>query len=135
MLGTILIVVLLLLLLGAWPAGLTAAAGAISLRHAGPGLGHRGCAGLAGPDLTPRLRALEGAKAWRKRNCSATSKPVPTVYRLAADVVRDRRFDDDERLEILRAWAGQADGARLEQIGEAIADISRRKALRDHAAE
>jgi aminoglycoside phosphotransferase family enzyme len=56
-------------------------------------------------------------------------------YRLAADVVRDRRFDDDERLEILRAWAGQADAARLEQIGKAVADITRRKALRDHAAE
>ena len=56
-------------------------------------------------------------------------------YRLPADVVRDRRFDDEERLEILRAWAGQAGAARLEQISEAIADIGRRKAPRDHAAE
>ena len=56
-------------------------------------------------------------------------------YRLPADVVRDRRFDDSERLEILKSWASQADAARAVQIGEIIADVERRLAIRNHAAE
>ena len=40
-----------------------------------------------------------------------------------------------ERLEILQAWAGENDPARVEQIGEIIADIRRRLARNDHAAE
>jgi hypothetical protein len=71
-----------------------------------------------------------------KKKLLADIKAHPgRFYRLPGDVVRDRRFDDDERLEILKAWAGDADAARLTEIGEAIADIRRRRALRDHAAE
>lgn len=56
-------------------------------------------------------------------------------YRMPGDVVRDRRFDDSERLEILQAWAREADGARTDQIEEAIADIRRRLPPNNHAAE
>jgi hypothetical protein len=56
-------------------------------------------------------------------------------YRQPGDVVRDRRFDDSERLEILQAWADEADPLQAEQIEEALADIRQRLAPRDHAAE
>jgi hypothetical protein len=56
-------------------------------------------------------------------------------YRLPGDVARDRRFGDDERLEILLAWAREADTTRAGQIEEAIADIRRRLTPNDHAAE
>jgi len=56
-------------------------------------------------------------------------------YRLPGDVMRDRRFDDGERLEILKAWIGQAEEARASEIRSVIADIQRRLAPKDHAAE
>ena len=56
-------------------------------------------------------------------------------YRVPGDVVRDRRFDDGERLEILQAWALEADAARMDQIEEAIADVRRRLTPNNHAAE
>jgi hypothetical protein len=56
-------------------------------------------------------------------------------YRLPGDVVRDRRFDDSERLEILKAWGGESDGLRAQEIGQVIADIERRLTPRNHAAE
>lgn len=56
-------------------------------------------------------------------------------YRLPGDVARDRRFDDKERLEILKAWAGEADAERSVQIQGAIADVERRMTASDHAAE
>ena len=56
-------------------------------------------------------------------------------YRIPGDVVRDRRFDDSERLEILKAWQGEADALRAQEIGQVIADIVLRLAPRDHAAE
>jgi hypothetical protein len=56
-------------------------------------------------------------------------------YRLPGDVVRDRRFDDSERLEILKAWRDGADDLLAQKIGQVIADIERRLAPRNHAAE
>lgn len=56
-------------------------------------------------------------------------------YRLPGDVARDRRFNDGERLEILQAWAHQAEPKWMDQIEEAIADIRRRLAPNHHAAE
>ena len=56
-------------------------------------------------------------------------------YRLPGDVVRDRRFDDSERLEILKAWSGEADDLRVPEIAQFIAEIERRLTPRDHAAE
>ena len=51
-------------------------------------------------------------------------------YRQPGDVMRDRRFDDSERLEILKAWADEGDAVLAGPINEAIAGIERR-----HAAE
>jgi hypothetical protein len=56
-------------------------------------------------------------------------------YRTPGDVMRDRRFDDGERLEILKAWMGEAEEARLSEIRPVIADLERRLAPKDHAAE
>ena len=56
-------------------------------------------------------------------------------YRLPGDVLRDRRFDDGERLEILKAWAVHAEPVRAAEIRDVIADLERRAAPRDHAAE
>ena len=56
-------------------------------------------------------------------------------YRVPADVMRDRRFDNSERLEILRAWAAEGQPEWTEQIDEALADMERRLATSGHAAE
>lgn len=59
------------------------------------------------------------------------------IYRAPGDVLRDRRFGDAERLEILRAWRDSADGtADLEDIEALIAEIEGRlDAPNNHAAE
>lgn len=57
------------------------------------------------------------------------------IYRLPADVLRDRRFNDAERLEILRAWREQGAEARVtEDIAALIAELEDRHA-KNHAAE
>ena len=56
-------------------------------------------------------------------------------YRVPGDVIRDRRFGDLERLEILRAWAIEVDPEFAEQIKEALENMERRLAPSDHAAE
>jgi hypothetical protein len=57
-------------------------------------------------------------------------------YRAPADVIRDRRFSDAERLEILAAWEGMAgtgsDEAR--QASEARREIERKQADNDTSA-
>ena len=56
----------------------------------------------------------------------------PRFYRMPADILRDRRFSDPERLEIMRAWTGMAqDAAVAIQLDTMIAELERR----DHAAE
>ena len=58
----------------------------------------------------------------------------PRFYRQPGDVIRDRRFSDAERLDILRAWAGDA-GAVKPQIEGAIEELeSRMPAHAHHAA-
>ncbi len=55
-------------------------------------------------------------------------------YRLPGDVIRDRRFNDGERLEILRAWlAGTEGGVLALQIENAIGELQAR--MPGHAAE
>ena len=54
----------------------------------------------------------------------------PKFYRIPNDVVRDRRFSDAERLEILAAW-GNFDGAvpaEIEQVREAQQEVERKRA-------
>lgn len=55
-------------------------------------------------------------------------------YRAPSDVMRDRRFDDGERLAILKAWV-ETDTGRAKEARAAISDIERRIAPKDHAAE
>ena len=51
-------------------------------------------------------------------------------YRTPADVLRDRRFADADKREILQAW--RRDGA---QVDAAIAELESRFAADGHAAE
>jgi hypothetical protein len=57
-------------------------------------------------------------------------------YRLPGDVMRDRRFADAERLEILMAWRA-GPGSLMSQIETAIAELQSRMPAQapDHAAE
>ncbi|HWY60380.1 MAG TPA: hypothetical protein VNW15_00625 [Rhizomicrobium sp.] len=55
-------------------------------------------------------------------------------YRLPGDVMRDRRFGDAERLEILRAWLQDA-GPLTPQVETAIGELQGRRPATDHAAE
>jgi hypothetical protein len=55
------------------------------------------------------------------------------IYRSPGDVLRDRRFDDAERLEILQAWR-EASGH--DDIAIMIAELENRLHIsRGHAAE
>ena len=58
------------------------------------------------------------------------------IYRSPGDVLRDRRFVDVERLEILRAWAQQDEANDPAEIDAMIADLEGRLyTASDHAAE
>lgn len=61
----------------------------------------------------------------------------PRIYRAPADVLRDRRFADAERLEILRAWRqGQTGMPQQADIDAAITELeSRLPVASGHAAE
>jgi hypothetical protein len=58
-------------------------------------------------------------------------------YRLPGDVMRDRRFDDSERLEILHAWRNDAEAVAVApQVENAIRELENRRPVpSDHAAE
>ena len=65
-------------------------------------------------------------------------KQNPTrIYRSPGDVLRDRRFSDAERAEILRAWQGSiSDVHDLGEIGAMIVELEGRLyTASDHAAE
>jgi len=59
------------------------------------------------------------------------------IYRVPGDVLRDRRFADAERLEILRAWRDSpAAPAQAAEIDVAIAELENRLSIPSgHAAE
>lgn len=59
------------------------------------------------------------------------------IYRAPGDVLRDRRFGDEERLEILRAWRDAApDSAEAGEIGAMIQELEHRLyPANNHAAE
>jgi len=54
------------------------------------------------------------------------------IYRTPGDVLRDRRFDDSERLQILQAWRETAGG---DEITVMIAELESRLHISGHAAE
>jgi hypothetical protein len=58
------------------------------------------------------------------------------IYRMPADVLRDRRFGDAERLEILQAWRDHLENpSEAEAIDLMVAEVERRLCASDHAAE
>jgi hypothetical protein len=58
------------------------------------------------------------------------------IYRAPGDVLRDRRFDDAERLEILSAWRELCEGeAEKSEIGAMIVELEGRLSAHNHAAE
>jgi hypothetical protein len=59
------------------------------------------------------------------------------IYRAPGDVLRDRRFADAERLEILCAWRdGEPAPAQAAEIDVAIAELENRLSTASgHAAE
>jgi hypothetical protein len=58
------------------------------------------------------------------------------IYRAPGDVLRDRRFGDADRLEILKAWRDSGDGADLAEIEALIVEVEARLyAANNHAAE
>lgn len=59
------------------------------------------------------------------------------IYRTPADVLRDRRFADPERLEILRAWRqGEGGFAQAAELEAATTEVEGRLMVgNDHAAE
>jgi hypothetical protein len=57
------------------------------------------------------------------------------IYRLPGDVLRDRRFSDADRLEILRAWGEQGGDPRVEEdIAALIAELQDRLGAANHQA-
>ena len=71
-----------------------------------------------------------------KRNLFNIVKARPDrFYRFPGDVTRDRRFNDRERLEILKAWADEPGDTGATEIGNAIADVERRLAPGEGRAE
>jgi hypothetical protein len=68
----------------------------------------------------------------RKRLIEDIRQDPPRFYRAPADVLRDRRFADPERREILQAWRGVAPAALVGDIDAAIGEIDARGL---HAAE
>ncbi|MES2472677.1 MAG: hypothetical protein V4601_07535 [Pseudomonadota bacterium] len=58
------------------------------------------------------------------------------IYRAPGDVLRDRRFADAERVEILRAWRESGEPVDLAEIDALIAEVEARLyAASNHAAE
>ena len=58
------------------------------------------------------------------------------IYRAPGDVLRDRRFADAERLQILRAWRDlSGDPADTDVIDAMIVEVETRLCASDHAAE
>jgi hypothetical protein len=71
----------------------------------------------------------------KKRLFEDIKQNPPRIYRAPADVLRDRRFADAERLEILQAWR-QAGSAQEAEIEAAITEVEGRLVIASgHAAE
>jgi hypothetical protein len=68
----------------------------------------------------------------KKKLIEDIKRNPPRFYRVPGDVLRDRRFADEEKLEILRAWQDASDGP---EIGAIIADLENRLPASGHAAE
>lgn len=65
----------------------------------------------------------------RKKLVDDLKQNPARFYRSPADVIRDRRFNDEERLAILEAWDTDAPEAVRTQIAEARKQIEDRLLL------
>jgi hypothetical protein len=70
----------------------------------------------------------------KKKLYDDTRQNPARIYRIPGDVLRDRRFSDGERLEILRAWRDK-DGDPTADIGAMIVELEHRLVNTNHAAE
>jgi hypothetical protein len=79
--------------------------------------------------------SLEACMAKKKLFEDIKQNPA-RIYRTPCDVLRDRRFGDAERLEILRAWRdAKGDAADAVEIAAMIAELEARSCIDNHAAE
>lgn len=77
------------------------------------------------------MRMFENGAFMSKRKLVEDMKLNPQrFYRAPTDVIRDRRFSDAERLEILEAWEGMADAGseELRQAADARKEIEQKLA-------
>lgn len=70
----------------------------------------------------------------KKKLLEDIRKKPARFYRLPGDVMRDRRFSDAERLEILRAWL-EDPGPFAPQVETAIGELQSRMPAAGRAAE
>jgi hypothetical protein len=70
----------------------------------------------------------------KKRLLEDIKQNPARIYRMPYDVLRDRRFGDAERLEILRAWRDRKDGPDPSEIGILIAELKSRLFIASHHA-
>jgi hypothetical protein len=61
----------------------------------------------------------------RKKLVEDIKRNPAHFYRQPNDVMRDRRFTDAERLEILAAWESTAVGAELDRIAEVMLEAQK----------
>jgi hypothetical protein len=86
--------------------------------------------------LTNRQARREEACVSKKKLFEDIKQNPARIYRMPADVLRDRRFDDAERLRILQSWRDLSkDGADAAVIDAVIAEVESRRRANDHAAE
>jgi hypothetical protein len=92
--------------------------------------------------LTASSRNTRTLRTFSLRECSGTGRFMSKrklvedmklnpqrFYRAPTDVIRDRRFSDAERLEILEAWEGMADAGseELRQAADARKEIEQKR--------
>ena len=68
----------------------------------------------------------------KKKLFEDISRDPARFYRAPGDVLRDRRFAEAEKLEILRAWRRTGDGPEIDAM---IATLEDRSTADGHAAE
>ena len=60
----------------------------------------------------------------KKRLIEDIKQDPPRFYRVPGDVLRDRRFDDGERRDILVAWRAMAQSAAIAGIEDAMDELN-----------
>jgi hypothetical protein len=61
----------------------------------------------------------------RKKLVEDIKQDPAHFYRQPSDVMRDRRFTDVERLEILSAWEDNAEGDERARVNEALLEAQK----------